>query len=412
MKKLNFIANDDYYEVRLGSMLASYDRGIITVLYQPIIGYGALALYFTLWSEAKYNEFQVLVKHQVLCKKMGIELANLFEARRKLEGIGLLKTYRKKLDNSKYSFVYELYAPKSPQQFFDDPIYKGLLSEKLSAKEVKRLSILYSAKGVKDDSLEDVSSKFNDVYNYDQDETLKVLNIKTNRGRKTLSLASDFDVNNFLKEIKSVAQISPKAFSNDDLEEISRISTLFGFDVSTTVEIVHRCYDKDNENHLDYHKLFEYAQKMKQGVRIMDIDNEKREYSEDDKFGQKLNEFNNFSPFEYLRIKQQGTLPSPTDVKIINILSEKYNLPGPVINVVVDYTLIRCNDSLSQAYAEKIAATLVRKQITTALGACNALLSGKKKAKINTEVEEPTKDTSPTNDDVSVDDLLKELEDL
>ena len=124
----------------------------------------------------------------------------------------------------------------------------------------------------------------------------------------------------------------------------------------------------------------------------------------------KLNQFNNYSPFEYLRIKQQGTLPSPSDVRIINLLSEKYNLPSPVINAIVDYTLTMCNDVLSQAYAEKIAATLVRKNITTALGACNALVSSnrrnKKVNKVETFVKEETKD------DISVEDLLKELEDL
>lgn len=47
MKSLNFLSKEDYYEVRLGSMLASYDRDILTILYQPIISHSALALYFT-----------------------------------------------------------------------------------------------------------------------------------------------------------------------------------------------------------------------------------------------------------------------------------------------------------------------------------------------------------------------------
>ncbi len=57
MKSLNFLSKEDYYEVRLGSMLASYDRDILTILYQPIISHSALALYFTLWGEVKYNDY-------------------------------------------------------------------------------------------------------------------------------------------------------------------------------------------------------------------------------------------------------------------------------------------------------------------------------------------------------------------
>ena len=66
MKRLNFLSKDDYYEVKFGSMLASYDRDILTMLYQPIIGYAGLALYFTLWSEAKRNDYSSLIKHEIL----------------------------------------------------------------------------------------------------------------------------------------------------------------------------------------------------------------------------------------------------------------------------------------------------------------------------------------------------------
>ena len=47
MKYLSYISEDDAYEVRLESMLASYDRDFLTSLYQPIVGYSAIALYFT-----------------------------------------------------------------------------------------------------------------------------------------------------------------------------------------------------------------------------------------------------------------------------------------------------------------------------------------------------------------------------
>ena len=77
MKRLNFLSKDDYYEVKFGSMLASYDRDILTMLYQPIICYAGLSLYFTLWSEAKRNDYSSLIKHEILINEMGIELTQL-----------------------------------------------------------------------------------------------------------------------------------------------------------------------------------------------------------------------------------------------------------------------------------------------------------------------------------------------
>ena len=278
MKSLNFLSKEDYYEVRLGSMLASYDRDILTILYQPIISHSALALYFTLWGEVKYNDYCPINKHESLTKKMMMDIGEIFSSRQKLEGIGLLKTYRKKMDKSKYSFVYVLYAPKSPKDFFDDVIYKGLLAKRIGEKEVERLSILFSTSDKVTSDLEDVTTDFSNVYTYDEDTTLKVMNIKSGRGRKSINIQSKFESGNFLKEIKETEGISPDVFTPDDINEISRIATLFGHDEKTMVDIVSHVYDQSNENHFDYEEIFKLSSKMKEGIRIFDTCNDVKEY--------------------------------------------------------------------------------------------------------------------------------------
>ena len=52
---------------------------------------------------------------------MGVTLDNLKEARLKLEGIGLLKTYYH--EGEVNSYVYELYSPVSATEFFSHPIF-------------------------------------------------------------------------------------------------------------------------------------------------------------------------------------------------------------------------------------------------------------------------------------------------
>lgn len=385
MQSLNFLSKEDYYEIKLGSMLASYDRDILTILYQPIISHSALALYFTLWSEVKYSDYNPINKHEILMKKMNMDIGEIFSSRQKLEAIGLLKTYRKKMDKSKYAFSYVLYAPKNPQEFFDDVIYKGLLAKKIGAKEVERLSILFSNNERVTEGAEEVTSSFSDIYTFDEDTTLKVMNIKSGRGRKSINIQSKFEIGNFLKEIKEEEGISPDVFQPEDLKEISRIATLFGHDEKTMVEIVAHAYDKHNDLHFDYEEIFSLANKMKEGIRIFETESEVKNYNANDAFSAKLNEFNEYSPFEYLKLKQNFVNPSPADVKIINMLSTKYGFPNPVINVIVDYTLIQCDDRLPVNYVEKIASTISRKKITTALACCNALFKQKKK---QTKVDE------------------------
>ena len=49
------LSESDMFEVKITSLLADYDRETITNLYQPIIGYTALAIYFSFWSVAFYR---------------------------------------------------------------------------------------------------------------------------------------------------------------------------------------------------------------------------------------------------------------------------------------------------------------------------------------------------------------------
>ena len=49
---MKVLANQDFLEVRLASLIADFDRDTLSNLYQPMIGYEGLALYMTLWSEA------------------------------------------------------------------------------------------------------------------------------------------------------------------------------------------------------------------------------------------------------------------------------------------------------------------------------------------------------------------------
>ena len=410
MEAMDYLSKEDCFEVRLGSMLASYDRDILTTLYQPVIGYAALALYFTLWSETKRNDYCAIRKHEALLKTMGIELSELLKARKALEGIGLLKTFRKKQNRISHYF-YELYAPKSPEEFFDDVVFKGVLSEKIGAKEVERISLMLSSPKKDTSAYEEITASFYDVFHLDEKETMRVMNIRTTRGRKTVEIRGNFDSNEFLSELQNTAMISPDAFQAEDLKEIFRIATLFGLSGAWMSFVVARCYHPEREEHLDFKEVFEEARKLKSGVNIHDTSDEKKEYRDEDAFGKKLNEMTQNSPFEYLKLKQNYTNPSPADVKIINLLSDQYGLPGPVINAIVDYTLIRCRDSLPQAYVEKLAATMARKGVTTALAACNALKGGTSRKK--KDQDSPTEKTveEPVSD-ISVEDLMKELEDL
>ena len=92
----------DTYIVLNKTILGDFDRKLLILLYQPIIGSIAISLYFTLWSYLDQAETSSTEwTHHQLMTSMRMKLKEIIQAREKLEAIGLMKTYQKK-DNVNY----------------------------------------------------------------------------------------------------------------------------------------------------------------------------------------------------------------------------------------------------------------------------------------------------------------------
>ncbi|AJG48908.1 replicative DNA helicase [Bacillus anthracis str. Turkey32] len=107
----------DRYKVSAKGLLHNYDRKVLTMLYQPLIGSRAFSLYMTLWGELEQDRvFGKENTHHSLMVTMQMQLPEVYEERVKLEAIGLLKVYIKKEKDIRM-FIYELQPPLSPKQF-------------------------------------------------------------------------------------------------------------------------------------------------------------------------------------------------------------------------------------------------------------------------------------------------------
>ena len=67
-----YLTKEDYFEVYLGSMISSNDRDTLFMLYQPIIGHDAIALYFSLYAEFKKQDNSNISTHEDLLENMNI----------------------------------------------------------------------------------------------------------------------------------------------------------------------------------------------------------------------------------------------------------------------------------------------------------------------------------------------------
>ncbi|MCR5505376.1 MAG: DnaD domain protein [Bacilli bacterium] len=373
----------DYLEIKAMSLLADYDRDTMVNLYQPIIGYTALAVYFTLWSEYTNQKVTSLCSHGQLMNRMKIATGDFIDARKNLEAVGLLKTYLNEQGDTKL-YTYELFSPKTPKKFFDDALLFGLLIKVLGDTEANKYKSIYKIEKSEEDG-KDISASFVEVFNpnFDDPAFIKALDGIPSLGRTTGKIVSHFSYEKFFEEMKKISQIKEEAFSKKDMKEIERLAALNGVSEANAAKAVVTIYDAyaGRGKHIDFTRLAKMMQDDGEFKRNIAIENEDEPNlnSGDTALAKKVNLMESVSPKDYLSFLQNGTRPASSDLRLINDISKNFGLPNCVINALIDYTLAVNNNILSRSYMEKVAASLAREGVKTTIDAMNYLKGSNKK---------------------------------
>lgn len=419
------IVNDnDYLQVNLNSLIADYDRLIITNLYMPIIGYKAVSLYFTFLSEAENQKINPITSHKNLFSRMQINASDFVDSRKLLEGIGLLKTYVSSLKSNKL-YVYEIYAPKTPTLFFNNVLLYGMLIKSLGESEANKLRNLY----LLDHEIEgeEITSSFMDVFTCNFDDPIFKLAENGHQNiisRTSAKLISGFSYELFVNYLKANSQINPDLFSKKDMKEIERLASLYGISEENAAQAVIEKYNPyaPKNQRIDFKEL---AKIFMDETHYNFLRKETNYYRVDGKISsnsdlaKKINMMETYAPKDYLTALQNGTIPAYADLALLNDLSAKYKLSNAVINALVDYVLAVNNNVLTRVFAEKIAASLAREGVQTTIDAMNYLKKTSKRGKKKIDKKEIDDSEEKINDKVDEEDdkynldwdqLIKELE--
>lgn len=397
---MEYISPEDFIEIRFASVLTDYDRKTICELYQPLVGYSAIAVFFTLWSE--HERYLEIFSHDHLLSMMQISVGEFQKARSALEAVGLIKTYFRTENNIRY-FVYELYAPKMPRDFFDDALFYGLLTKYIGEKEARRLST-YFQREEPPSGYREISSNFVEVFHPDFDDPVFRLDHSQNiKGRTTGKVKASFDFNLFFASVESKGYLKKSAFSKAQLAEIERIATLYGISEDAMSEHVLASYHPESKDErIDFYRLGDLCrEETKYPFIRKSVKGKNALPSSSSAMAEKIKLMEELSAKDYLRIKQNNTVPTKPDLLLIDDLSSKLGLNNAVINALVDYVLEVKDNSLQRAYTEKIGASLAREQITTSIDAMNYLKrftansrkSGKSYSAVTPMAEEAEKPT-------------------
>ena len=389
------IHNTEIFTVRLVTLIAEYDRDTMVNLYQPLIGHEAVSLYFTLWSEANNQKIIPTAAHESLFVKTQFTVGEFIKARKALEAVGLLKTYLETTNDARF-FHYELYSPKTPNDFFNDTLLYGLLIKCIGEKEAQRAKNLYSILD-KNAIGEDISASFQEVFHPDYEDPAFMKAIKSSKaaGRNQAKIETKFSYEKLFEELAKISQISENAFLKKELRELGRIATLYGIDEVTAAAVINSFYNPTAEKgkRLDFEnitKAFQEETNVAYLSSSKSISTKPKFVSSSGALASKINLMESISPKDFLSVLQNGSEPATPDLRLIDSISKKFRLNNSVINAIIDYVLTTNNNVLSRPYCEKVAASLAREGIVSTLDAMNYL---KKISSGGKEKYSPTKES-------------------
>ena len=383
---MHILKDSDYLEVNLNSLVADYDRLTLTNLYQPIIGFKAVSLYFTLLTEADNQKINSIIEHKALFTRMQINVSDFVDSRKYLEAVGLLKTFVSDLKGNKL-YQYELYAPKTPKLFFDNTLLYGMLIKTIGEQEATRLKSIYNIN--RNPEGKEITASFMEVFAPDFDDPAFRKAMEGSGmiiSRQTAKLECGFNYELFFQYLGEHSQIKPEAFSKKTMKEIERLATLYGIDEESSAQAVIELYNPtaSKDERIDFEEL---GERFKEQYNFQYLyvrgggDNRTSIIRSETDLARKINLMEKLSPRDFLAVLQNGVAPANVDLKLLNDLSGVFKLPNCVINALVDYVLTVNDNILSRVLTEKIAASLVREGVRTTIDAMNYLKKNKLKKK-------------------------------
>lgn len=398
MKEIVILPADTYTVVNK-TVIKDLDRKLITMLYQPIIGYSATSLYFTLVDDLDKRELMSEdLTHHHLMSTMQLKLDDIVIARKKLEAVGLLKTYYKKDHVNHY--VYLLYSPMSASDFLNHPVLNIVLYNNLGKKEYDRIVEFFKVPKISTKDYEDITASFSDVFKSVSGNVLiENENIRKENTNK-IDLNSKIDFNLLISSIPT-NMVSPRCFNDETKDLINSLAFTYDIDDINMQGLVRNSINERGlidkielrKNCRNFYQ-FENDGKLPTFVYSKQPDYLKTPAGDNSKWAKMVYTFESVHPYDFLRSKYKTGEPSLRDLKLIESLLVDQKMTPGVVNVLIAYVLKINNQKLSKNYIDTIAGQWKRLNIETVEEAMR--ISEKEHKKLKKQFENKNTSKTPT----------------
>lgn len=413
------ITPNTIYQVFKALPLTQEGKDGLLYLYQPIIGAQALALYFQfLGDEADSNESEFI--HLDCLNALNIGLSPFLEARKRLEGMGLLTVFEKEDPEFGKIYLYQLEEPLVPQKFIKDVTYSFLLHQAVGERKFKQLTNRFKPKKMNIADYQEVTANFTTVYGNldlnlfsrtsDQLENVaKEYEQAKEPGLKVDSTQLDW---HFLMELANKKFISKTNFTSDFKAQLTVYANLYGYNELELVDDLLVQVVALDTGLVDARQLKQFVERKHQTTfqrpSMQPVSEEadvrrfnllrQTGYSEKDIQLIKLSE--KTAPYDFLEAIKVEKKSYVTDSEkwLLKSLVERSPLPNSVINILIHYVLvIQDNSTLQPNFVNTIATNWSEKGFQSPETAIQYAREFVKESKEKQAAREQVKNTRPNN---------------
>lgn len=384
-----------YRVQKKASLPVDYVQSLIH-LYQPLIGLEAVSLYLTLLQEEALQKNDDVLTHHLLMNQLGLSLPSIYQARKKLEAIGLMRTFERE-DDDAIVFTYELIPPFRPGEFFQDMMLSELLFQHIGQSTFNRLQTFYAGDEQKENNGKDISASFQEVFRTVTPRDGAPTN-PVPKAVKQETIAADSVDFTPLKQSLEKNMIDPnKVLTETNKRYIVQLMTLYHlatYEIEKALQwalteentldveqLKQACHDLfQQKHHVAHPKLIEQTSELQTTPVVTNINNEQQTKEE-----QLIQKLETISPQQLLVDLSSGNVASEQDMKMVRDIMTSQGIPAPVMNVIIHYVMLQSNMQLSKPYMTTIASHWSRIGLKTAREAMAFAKSEVKKRTENIE---------------------------
>lgn len=365
----------DGFHVTLNVSLPQNYAESLHHLYQPLLGIEAINLYELFIAEAKFMAHLSLEQqtHHTLMSQLNLPLYLIYEARVKLEAIGLLRTYKRETETEKL-FLYEIIPPFTPEEFFQDIMLTELLHRQVGDERFSNLKKHY-AKANQTEKGKNITKTFNEVFQtYEPKQDVAKTSVEKMQTKPEIVLVPvDFNIiSSALKQRKLPVS---RILTDTNRRIITQVANLYDLE---TYEIEKALLWALTDEHTldieqfqaachDFFKNKQNANNVKLTFTLSENNSTKKiSNANRTQIDQLIERFETITPKQLLEDLSEGHHASEQDLKMIRDIMVRQGIPTPVMNVLIHFTLLKSNMQLSRPYMEKIASHWSRAKLKTA----------------------------------------------